>query len=156
MSMTPVELRHVSFGRRLLGYAPAAVDRALVETVDGFEQVWRERGELADRVEHLEGELVRYRELEALLRATLVSAEGASHEMKAQAKREAELIVGEAHAEARSIMHAARAEHERLGAEARRIRTLLRGALETVEEAPPAALEEGWPEAGRAEQREAA
>ena len=135
MALTPVELRHVKFGRRPFGYARDTVDRTLSEAIASFEDVWRERGELTDRVEHLEGELVRYRELEALLRSTLVSAEHTAHELKAQAKREAELIVGEAHAEARAITHAARAEHERLLVESRRIRTLLRGALETVEEA---------------------
>lgn len=136
MSMSPVELRHVRFARRPLGYARDAVERAIDEAVAGYEDVWRERADFADRIDALEAELARYRDLEALLRTTLVSAEGTAHELKAQAKREADLIVDEAHAEARAITHRARAEHERLVAEARRIRTLLRGALETVEETP--------------------
>lgn len=134
MSMSPVELRHVRFGRRPLGYARDAVNRAVEEAVVGYEAVWRERADFADKIEALEGELVRFRDLESLLRATLVSAERTAHELKAQAEREAELIVNEAHAEARSITHRARAEHERLVLEARRVRTLLRGALEAVEE----------------------
>ena len=56
---------------------------------DSFETVWRERADNSDRVELLEGELKRYRELEGLLRTTLVSAERAAHELKDQAKREA-------------------------------------------------------------------
>ena len=132
MALTPVEVRHLTFHRRLFGYSRAAVDRALAEVQQSFEDVWRDRADLADRVEQLEGELVRYRELESLLRTTLVSAERAVHEMKAQAKREAELIVGEAHAEARSITSAARGERERLLSEARRVRMLLRDALETL------------------------
>ena len=43
-----------------------------------FEDVWRERADLADKVEQLEDDLVRYRELEGLLRTTLVSAEKAA------------------------------------------------------------------------------
>lgn len=134
MALSPVELRHVSFHRSLLGYARAAVDDAWAEVQQSFEDVWRHRADLADRVDQLEAELVRYRELESLLRTTLVSAERAVHEMKAQAKREAELIVGEAHAEARSITSAARAERERLAIEAGRVRALLRGALETLDD----------------------
>jgi cell division initiation protein len=138
MTLTPVEIRHVKLPRGLGGYRRRAVDRLLDEIVESFEEVWRGRADLADRVEHLEGELVRYRELEALLRATLVSAERASHELKDQARREAELVLTEAHAEARAITRRALAERERLGAEARRTRALLAAALETLDEADPA------------------
>jgi cell division septum initiation protein DivIVA len=53
--------------------------------------------------------------------------------MKEQARREADLILSEAHAEARSVTQRAVAERERLLAEARRIRALLRGALTTID-----------------------
>ncbi len=130
MALTPVEIRHVKLRKGFRGYKVSAVDRLLAEIVESFEDVWRERADLADRVEHLEADLVRHRELEALLRTTLVSAERASQETREQAQREAQLIVSEAHAEARRITHAAAAEHERLLAEARRVRALLRAALD--------------------------
>jgi cell division initiation protein len=134
MALAPVEIRHLHFGRRLFGYRRPTVDAALEEIVDSFEDVWRDRADLADRIEELEGSLVRYRELETLLRQTLVSAERAAHELKSQAAREAELIVEEAHAEARSVVHTARAERERLLAEANRVRALMRAALGTLDE----------------------
>lgn len=135
MSYTPVEIRHVKLRRALLGYRRGQVDRLLEEIAESFEHVWRERADHADRVEHLEGELTRYRELEALLRTTLVSAERAAHELRDQAKREAEAIVSEAQAEARTITRSARAERETLSLEARRIRLLLHAALDAVDEA---------------------
>ncbi len=135
MSYTPVEIRHVRLKRGLLGYRPSQVDRLLEDVIESFETVWRERADHSDRVELLEGELTRYRELEALLRTTLVSAERASHELKDQAKREAETIVEEAQAEARAITRQARAEHETLAREARRLRLLLHAALDAVDEA---------------------
>ena len=134
MAITPVELHHVRFGRGLIGYRRSAVDRLLAETRESFENVWRDRADASDRVEHLEQELVRYRELESLLRATLVSAERAAHELRDQAQREAELIVAEARSEARSITREAHAERERLLTDARRVRGLLRTALEGLEE----------------------
>ena len=136
MAMTPVELRHVQLHKRLFGYASGAVDRVLEETVESFEDVWRHRADLADRVEQLEQDLVRYRELETLLRTTLVTAERAAHELKDAAKREAELIVAEAHAEARRVTHAAVAERERLVGEATRVRAQLAAALQTLGEEP--------------------
>ena len=133
MSLTPVEVRHVRFTRRPFGYRRASVDQALLDVADSFEDVWRSRADLADRVEALEGELVRHKELETLLRTTLVSAERAASELKEQAKREAGRVVEEAHAEARAVLREAAAERERLERESRRIRSLLRSALDTVE-----------------------
>jgi len=84
-------------------------------------------------VEQLEDDLVRYRELETLLRTTLVSAERAAGELKEQAKREADLIVGEAEAEARDITRRARAECDQLVRDSQRVRALLASALATLE-----------------------
>src|SRR5438309_9812966 len=122
MAYAPVELRHVKLPRGLRGYRRSAVDTLLEEVGSSFEQVWRERADLADKVESLEADLVRFRELEALLRTTLVSAERAAAELKDQARREADLIPGEAHAEARKVQRDAVAENERLIAESRRVR----------------------------------
>ena len=134
MSLTPVEVRHLSLRRGLFGYRRADVLREIEEVADSFETVWRERAELAERVHALETEVARHVELESLLRSTLVSAERAAHEMKDQARREAEVTVAEAGAEARKLLRDAIAEKERLLAESRRIETILRAALEVVTE----------------------
>jgi cell division initiation protein len=135
MTITPVELHHLRLKRGLLGYRRGPVDELIVEIAESFEEVWRERADYADRIEQLEGELSRHRELETLLRTTLVSAERSAHELKDQAKREAELVLGEAHAEARAVTRAAAAERERLLAEARKVRALLEAALDAVDDA---------------------
>jgi cell division initiation protein len=135
MTYTPVEIRHVRLRRALLGYRRSQVDGLLEDVVESFETAWRERADHADRVELLEAELTRHRELEGLLRTTLVSAERASHELKDQAKRHAETIVAEAQAEARTITRAARSERERLSTEVRRLRVLLHAALDALDEA---------------------
>jgi cell division initiation protein len=133
MALTPVEIRHIKLGRALLGYKRGAADAVLDEIAQSFEDVWRERADLADRVEQLESDLVRYRELESLLRTTLVSAERTSAELKEQAHREARLILEEAHAQSRSILHGAMAERERLDVESRQIRERLQLALAAVD-----------------------
>jgi len=131
MAYTPVELRHVSFKRGLFGYQCSPVDRTIEEVVDSFEIVWRERADYADRIEQLQ----RHRELETLLRTTLTGAEQTAHELKDQARREAALVLEEAHAEARKITRDALAERERLGAETHRIKALLGAALDAVDDA---------------------
>ena len=130
MALTPVELRHLTPPRTTFrGYRVAATDKLFEEIAASFEDVWRERADLADKVEQLETDLVRFRELESLLRTTLVSAESASAQMRDQARREAELILGGAHAEAREIQRRAVAEKERLELESRRLRLQLQEAL---------------------------
>lgn len=133
MSLTPVEVRHLELRRGLFGYRRSTVRKAMDDVADSFEAVWRERSELAERVEALETELARHAELESLLRSTLVSAERAAQDLKEQARREADVIVSEANAESRRILRDAISEKERLAGDARRIQAILRSALDVVE-----------------------
>jgi cell division initiation protein len=147
MPLTPVEIRHVALKRSWLrGYRRAGVDQLLEEVATSFEEVWRERADLSDRVEELEAEVVKHRELEALLRSTLVSAERAAQDMKEQARREADLIVKEAHAESRRITREAAAEKRRLEEDTVRIRAQLRASLELLGEWPGEEKEQAEPE----------
>ena len=133
MAYTPVELRHITLERGFRGYKRRAVDQLVVDIADSFEDVWRERADLADRVEQLETELEHHRERNTLLSNTLIVAERAASVAREDAARKAEQVIAEAHAEARSIVRTAIADRERLLTDARRIRALLRSALEVVE-----------------------
>ncbi len=124
MSLTPVEIRHVKLARGVGGYKRKAVDHLLEEIVASFEEVWREREDLRDEVERLEGELSRHKDLETLLRNTLMSAERSADELKAQARREAALIVEEARLSAREITARAEGEREHVRGETRRLKAL--------------------------------
>jgi cell division initiation protein len=157
MRYTPVELRHVKIGRSTFGgYKKVETDKLLEDVADSFEEVWRDRGELTDKLEDVEKILAEVKQRESLLASTLVAAEKASTEIREAAKREAELIIAEAHQEARSVTRGAQSERERLFTEVRRVETLLRAALGMVEEtrselpatpaAPPAEPpREHWP-----------
>jgi cell division initiation protein len=138
MALTPVEIRHITPPRTTFrGYRIAATDKLLEDIAASFEDVWRERADLADKVEQLETDLIRFRELETLLRTTLVSAEQASAQMRDQARQEAELILGNAHAEAREIQRRAHSENERLTHESRRVRAQLVEALAAFDDPEP-------------------
>jgi cell division initiation protein len=130
--LTPVEVRHLELRRGLFGYRRSTVDSAIESVADSFESVWRERAELGERIHALEAEVARHVELETLLRSTLVSAERAAQDMKERARREADVVVQEASAEGRRLVRDAIAEKENLLVETRRIRTMLRAALEVT------------------------
>ncbi len=138
MPLTPVEIRHIEMRRTWLrGYRRKPVDQLLEEIADSFEEVWRERADLSDQLEELETEAAKHRELESLLRSTLVSAERAAQDMKEQARRESDLIVQEAHADARRVARESVAEKRRLEEDIVRIRAQLRAAFDS--------LGEDWP-----------
>jgi cell division initiation protein len=143
MALTPVEVRHIQLKRGLFGYRKGAVHRMMEDIADSFETVWRERSQLVERVEELETEVSRHVELEGLLRSTLVSAERASQDLKEAARREAEVIVTEANAEARKVLRDAITEKEQLMGDVRRVQALLRSALAVVDETPAASTTPG-------------
>ena len=140
MSITPDEVTHVDLGRAWLrGYRRKDVDELLDEIAISFDGVWRGRAELSGRMNELEGEVARHRELEKLLYSTLVSAERAALDMKAQARRESDLIVQEAHAESRRVTRESAAEKRRLEEDMTKIRAQLQAAFETISELPQSA-----------------
>jgi cell division initiation protein len=135
MALAPVEIRHTRLKQSWFGgYRKRATNEFLEQITESFEETWREREDLRDKVELLENELRRHRELETLLRETLLSAERSAIELKEQARTEAELVIREAHTAARSITQDALAQRERLQSEAIRVRALLQAALTSVDE----------------------
>lgn len=132
MTYAPVEIAHIKLPKGFFGYKKHAVDEALDEIRLSFEDVWRERADLHDKVEQLEADIVRYKELETLLRTTLISAERASQQLVDQARREAEVTLEEAHAEARQVKRVALEERERLITDSTKIRIALASALQQL------------------------
>ena len=136
MSLSPVELRHQRPKRRFLGYRVAEVDQIMIDATSAFENVWRDRANLEDRVHELETSLGELRDTEQAMRDALVTAQRTADEVRAHANRDAELIVREAEARAREIIHKTYAEREqvrreieRLRSDERQFRTRLRSLL---------------------------
>lgn len=133
MSLSPVEIRHVEIRRTLLGgFRVASVLELLAEIADSVEDVLRERADLAVRLNELEAQAKKHREIEALLRSTLISAERAALDSKEQARRESDSIVQEAHAEARRVTHEVVGEMRRLEDAVSKISAQLQSALESL------------------------
>ena len=56
MTLTPVEIRHLKPTKSFFGgYRRTAIDALLDEIAASFEDVWRERADLADKVEQARG-----------------------------------------------------------------------------------------------------
>jgi cell division initiation protein len=110
--MSPAELHHVRHRVRPLGYRRRDVDGTIARTIAAYEEVWRDRADLRETVHRLEAEVARHREVEDVLRRTLMAAEQSAAEMREAARREAARIVREAEQRAREIVGEAQAQRD--------------------------------------------
>ena len=110
IDLTPLDVRKKKgdFSRAMRGYDPARVDEFLDLAAERMEELVRENGALAARVEGLTDSLAEYRDRERALNDALVSAQQLREDMREQAQREAELIVREARGEAERLLEEAR------------------------------------------------
>ncbi len=107
MFIAPAEVQNQKLKSRLRGYSRRSVEKLLATVVASYEQVWRERDQLAKRVDQLEKELAPLREAEHELRDILVTAERAASEIRAQAEHEADELLEQAQATSKAQQDAA-------------------------------------------------
>lgn len=101
--LTPLDIQKKEFRRRLRGYCEEEVDEFLDQILEDYEMLYRQNASLKDEVSRLKEETDRYRNLEETLRNTLVLAQKAADETRANAQKEAELICAEAKSKARVL-----------------------------------------------------
>ena len=114
MKLTPLDVRHKEFKRGMRGYADDEVDEFLDEVADEFERIFKENIDLGERVEGLEERLAHYRMIEETLQKTLVSAQQSAEELKANATKEAQLILRDAELKARQMVNDSYADKQTL------------------------------------------
>lgn len=105
--LTPLEIRKKEFRRRFRGYADQEVDAFLDQVVTAMEELIKESAELRDRLEQVEQNINRYREIEDTLKQTMVLAQKNAQELKQNTEKEAALMLQEARAEADRIVQEA-------------------------------------------------
>ena len=103
--LTPLEIQKHEFSRKWKGLDPAEVDAFLALTAEDMEELVRTNAQLAGRVERLTEENLEHRERERILRETLLTAQQASEDIRAQAQKQAELILREAQGGAERLTH---------------------------------------------------
>ena len=101
--MNVIDIQNKEFRRRLRGYCENEVDEFLDQILEDYEMLYRQNASLKDEVSRLKEETDRYQNLEETLRNTLVLAQKAADETRANAQKEADLIRAEAQAKARAL-----------------------------------------------------
>ncbi len=104
MALTPLDIHNKEFRRGFRGYAEDDVDEFLDQVIRDYEAVIKERDLLREQVDGANRRLEQYRQLESNLQKALVVAQSTAEEVRAAAKREAELTIKEAEMKAQQIL----------------------------------------------------
>ncbi len=105
--LTPLEIQKHEFSRKWKGVDPVEVDSFLSMVAEEMEDVARSNAELDERVRRLQEENEEHRERERILKATLVTAQRASEDIRTAAQKDAERIVLEAQEAGERLTHSA-------------------------------------------------
>lgn len=108
MKITPLEIRQKTFEKIFRGYDKDEVNAYLLSLSQEWERILDENKELSLRIESLEKEVSRLRDVESSLFKTLKTAEDTGANLVEQAKKETELKIKESQIKAEEIVNQAR------------------------------------------------
>ncbi len=102
--LTPLEIHNKEFRKVLRGYDESEVDEFLDRVVKDYEALYKEVAGLKDRLAVHEERAAQHQAMEDTLKKTLVVAQETADHLKANARREGELILKDAELKAGKII----------------------------------------------------
>jgi len=114
VSVTPLDIRRKEFKRSMRGYSDEEVDVFLDEVADEFERLFQENIELHDRLQRLEEQISGHMQIRDALEKTLISAQLQADDLRANARKEGELMLRDAELKARQIVADSYSETQRV------------------------------------------
>jgi cell division initiation protein len=141
--LTPMEIHNKEFKKVMRGYKEEEVDEFLDRVVTDFEKLYRENGELKDKLSVINDKVDSYNLMEKTLQNTLVVAQTTAEDVVVNSRKKAEVILKEAEEQAKRIIEDANKsvvdvhrEYENLKKEVQvfktRFKTLLESELEAL------------------------
>lgn len=107
MPLTPLDIHNKEFSRTLRGYNQDEVNEFLDHVIKDYESLIRENKTLQDKAVQLEERLSHFQNIEESLSKSIIVAQETAEEVKANARKEASLIVKEAEKNADRIINEA-------------------------------------------------
>jgi DivIVA domain-containing protein len=112
--LMPHDVRAQQFARAMRGYAPVEVDEFKNRVAEAMDRMLRDKLQAEERLRSALEQLKAYREREHALNEALVAAQQLRTDSRAQAEREAELVLREARAEGERIIERSAVEERRV------------------------------------------
>ena len=133
MRITPHDIRQQQFTVRMFrGFDPQEVDAFLEDVADDYEGLLKEVALLKEQIAASEERSRGVMEREKNLHDVMVTTQRLVDEMKATAKREADLIVREAELRGEKAVEAARGEEAKIRVEIQSLKRLRRQLVEDL------------------------
>ena len=107
MKLTKIDLLNKRFPKRLRGYCREEVDALMTEAAETIGELAEDKKELKRRLVDMHARLEEHKQREQTLRDTLMTTQKMVEDLKANAHKEAQLIIDEAQAKAEAILHRA-------------------------------------------------
>jgi DivIVA domain-containing protein len=108
------DVRHQEFHKALRGYDQVQVDDFKERIAQELDRIWRDRGQLNDRLQHMVEQLKVFRDRERAMNDALIAAQQLRADVQSQADKESELILERARAQAEQMLTEARHEAQRI------------------------------------------
>lgn len=102
--ITPMDIRNKEFKKSFKGYNENEVDEFLDKVIGDYERIYRENGELKDRVSIDNERIESYNSMEKSLQSALLIAQTTGEDIIINSRKKAELITREAEEQARRII----------------------------------------------------
>ena len=104
MKLTPMDINNKEFKRVLRGYSPEEVDEFLDEVVESYEELFKEKSKLEEKLAAASEQINHYSKIETTIQNTLLLAQHAADSAKETAQREADLMLKNANEAAQKIL----------------------------------------------------
>ena len=147
--ITPMDIRNKEFKKAFKGYKEDEVDEFLDKVIADYERIYRENGELKDRIAIDNERIESYNSMEKSLQSTLLIAQTTAEDIVANARKKAEMIIKEAVEQGRKIIDEANCsvikvnkDFEELKKEVQVFKTRFKTLLESELEALNATLKD--------------
>ena len=104
MKLTPMDINNKEFKRVLRGYCPEEVDEFLDQIVEEYEILFKENTALKEKLENSNDKIEHYSKIENTIQNTLLLAQNTAEQAKANAQKEADVIIKSANDTAQRIL----------------------------------------------------
>ncbi|WP_413289931.1 DivIVA domain-containing protein [Bdellovibrio sp. HCB337] len=108
MKITPIDIVHKSFNKKMLGVDADEVHDFMAQIASQMEALIQERNMLKEALREKELNLLEYKERDQVLKNTIATASQMTDRLRQDAEREAKLIIADANQKAEIIMRDSR------------------------------------------------
>lgn len=132
MRITPLDIQKHRFRMKVWGHDPDEVRAFLASFAEQYEKVIRENHQYREQIALLREQVKEHEDRHDVLKETLLSAQSAADDIRAAARREADVLVKEAELKAEKMMEVARERIGRYEGRLVELKTLKRELVEHV------------------------